>query len=112
MECFEDFTIQKHENKSYAMIAKREFNPELSALSNLVLDLVDFKDRVRPLANDLTLMDVTSKHQRTSMQELDSIRAEMLAELDLGQRYGGADLGYSSGEISEKSTINDEPAAQ
>ena len=44
------------------MIAKREFNPELSALSNLVLDLVDFKDRVRPLANDLTLMDVTSKH--------------------------------------------------
>ena len=46
------------------------------------------------------------------MQELDSIRAEMMAELDLSKRYGGADLGYSSGEISEKSTINDEPAAQ
>lgn len=109
MECFEDFTIQKHENKTYAMIAKREFNPELSALSNMVLDLVDFKDRVRPLANDLTLMDVTSKHQRTSMQELDSIRAEMMAEIDLSKRFGG-DLGYSSGEISEKSTVQDEPA--
>lgn len=68
MEVFEDYTIKKHDNKRYAMIAKREFNPELSAVSNLVLDLVDFKDRVRPLANDLALLDVTGKHQRTSMQ--------------------------------------------
>jgi hypothetical protein len=62
MEVFEDFTIQKSDSKEYAMIAKREFNPELSAFSNAVLDLVDFRDRVRPLARDLTLMDVTRKY--------------------------------------------------
>ena len=44
------------------MIEKREFNPVLSAFSNVVLDLVDFRDRVRPLARDLTLMDVTRKY--------------------------------------------------
>ena len=49
MEAFEDFTIDKTDYKSYTMIPKREFNPELSAFSNLVLDLIDFKDRVRPL---------------------------------------------------------------
>lgn len=45
------------------MIPKREFNPELSAFSNLLLDLVDFKDRVRPLAKDIALMDVANKYQ-------------------------------------------------
>lgn len=57
MEIFEDHAASKSDPTHYAMIAKREFNPELSAFSNLVLDLVDFKDRVRPLANDLTLFD-------------------------------------------------------
>ena len=41
------------------MIQKREHNPELSVFSNFVLDLADFKDRVRPLARDIALMDVT-----------------------------------------------------
>ena len=58
MEVFEDFTVDKSDKKSYALIAKREFNPELSAFSNLLLDLVDFKDRVRPMAKDITLLDV------------------------------------------------------
>lgn len=44
------------------MIKKREFNPELSGFSNLLLDLVDFKDRVRPLAKDMALMDVARKY--------------------------------------------------
>jgi hypothetical protein len=39
MEIFEDFTVDKGDDKAYAMIKKREFNPELSAFSNLVLDL-------------------------------------------------------------------------
>ena len=50
MEIFEDFTVDKADNKEYVMIEKREYNPELSVLSNMVLDLVDFKDRVRPLS--------------------------------------------------------------
>jgi hypothetical protein len=70
MEVFEDFTTQKFDPKSFATIAKREFNPELSAFSNAVLDFVDFKDRVRPLARDLTLLDVTRKYQKHSIDEL------------------------------------------
>jgi hypothetical protein len=62
MEVFEDFTIDRNDYKSYTMIPKREFNPELSAFSNLLLDFVDFKDRVRPLARDISLMDVSNKY--------------------------------------------------
>lgn len=74
-------------------------------MSNMILDLVDFKDRVRPLANDLTLMDVTRQHQRFSVDEIEREKMDMLRDLDLNRRYGAEDQGYSSGEISEKSTM-------
>jgi hypothetical protein len=61
-EVFEDFTVDNNDYKDYVMIAKREHNPELSIFSNFVLDLVDFKDRVRPLANDMALFDATRKY--------------------------------------------------
>jgi len=48
------------------MIPKREFNPEISAFSNLLLDLVDFKDRVRPLANDIARHDASVLYQKQS----------------------------------------------
>ena len=71
MEIAEDFTTVQHDNmKSYAMISKREFNPELSAFSNLLLDLVDFKDRVKPAARDLALMDVSRKYQKVNVDEI------------------------------------------
>jgi hypothetical protein len=50
MEIFEDFTVDKHDNKDFIMIKKREPNPQLSILGNMMLDLVDFKDRVKPLS--------------------------------------------------------------
>ena len=53
------------------MIAKREHNPELSLFSNLVLDLQDFKDRVRPLAKDIALMDATRKYQKHSIKDIE-----------------------------------------
>jgi hypothetical protein len=56
------------------MIAKREYNPELSLFSNLALDLVDFKDRVRPLAKDIALMDTTRQYQKHSIQSLNEER--------------------------------------
>lgn len=59
IEAFQDFTIKQSDDKAYALIPKREFNPELSAFSNLILDLVDFKDRVRPMARDISLLDAT-----------------------------------------------------
>ena len=50
MEVFKDYSIIYSDLKDYVSIPKREYNPQLSVFSNLVLDLVDFKDRVRPLA--------------------------------------------------------------
>lgn len=62
MEVFEDFTVDKGDDKAFAMIRKREFNPELSAFSNLVLDLQDFKQRVRPLARSIAKLDASKIH--------------------------------------------------
>jgi hypothetical protein len=39
MEIFKDHSILQNDNKDYVMIAKREYNPELSMFSNLALDL-------------------------------------------------------------------------
>lgn len=76
MEIFEDPTQYPADRlRQYTMIAKREFNPELSVFSNMVLDLVDFKDRVKPIANDLSLIDATFKYKRTTAEE----RAELKA---------------------------------
>ena len=75
MEIGEDFSVSKdpttmmHANgemKEYGMIPKREFNPELSAFSNLTLDLLDFKDRVRPQARDMALFDASRPYQRST----------------------------------------------
>ncbi len=66
-EIFTDFSEFKADLKDYIMIQKREHNPELSMFSNLVLDLVDFKDRVRPLARDIALMDVSRGYQKSNV---------------------------------------------
>ena len=79
--------------KAYAMIPKREFNPELSAFSNLILDMVDFKDRVKPAAKDLALLDVSRKYQKVSVDEIAKERQEFMEELKNGTK----------GEIAESS---------
>merc|ERR1712031_3771 len=72
MEIFEDFTVDKGDLKKYVMIDKREYNPELSVLSNMVLDLVDFKDRVRPLSQDIAMLEQARKYQKqNAVQMLD-----------------------------------------
>lgn len=38
-EVFKDYTQTRVDMKDFVMIAKREYNPELSMFSNLVLDL-------------------------------------------------------------------------
>jgi len=70
MECFTDYSANPSYNKRHAMIKKREFNPELSSFQNLVLDMVDFRHRVRPLANDLALMDTAARYQSYSAEEI------------------------------------------
>ena len=61
-EIFKDHTQLQHEAKEFILIPKREHNPEISAFSNLLLDFMDFKDRVRPLAKDVTLIDVVKPY--------------------------------------------------
>lgn len=84
LEIYEDFTVNRFEGKEYKLIPKREFNPELSAFSNLILDLQDFRDRVKPLARDIALHDVSRKYQKeninTLIQEQKEFYAEQLAE--------------------------------
>jgi len=64
MEIFEDFTVIKNDYKEYFMIPKREHNPQLSILGNMALDFVDFKDRVKPLAHDISRWENTTKYEK------------------------------------------------
>jgi hypothetical protein len=59
MEVFEDFTANPTDPKIHVLIQKREYNPELSVIQNMILDLQDFKDRVKPLAKDISMIDTT-----------------------------------------------------
>lgn len=67
MEIFEDFSVSKFDRKAFVTIQKREFNPELSIFQNLILDLVDFKDRVKPMAKDITLIDASTRYQKQNI---------------------------------------------
>ena len=118
MELFEDFTLNKGEELGYAMIPKREFNPELSAFSNLLLDLVDFRDRVKPMANDLARLDVSRTYQRRNADEVIADHKEMEREMKemLDELRGGESVpqgeksveeGYSSIEIAAESGAED-----
>ena len=60
IEIFEDFTVP-NQQKKLASIPKRETNPELSVFSNLALDLIDFRDRVKPMADDMAMLDKSLK---------------------------------------------------
>ena len=86
------------------MIKKREYNPELSVFSNFVLDLQDFKDRVRPMARDIALVDVSRKYQKQNMNDL--IRQNKEQEDAIKKIIAGGEEsleeGYSSKEIEEK----------
>jgi hypothetical protein len=62
MEIFEDFTLPQHDFKGYSMIPKREFDPNMSYIQNFAHDLMDFTDRVRPMANDLAKIDSLHKY--------------------------------------------------
>ena len=109
MEIFEDFSVAKVDMKDYAMIKKREFNPELSAFSNLLLDLVDFKDRVRPMARDIALMDVSRQYQKI---KVDAEARQSFDALDQNDRSAAesVDEGYSSLEIQAQSTLEEDAA--
>jgi hypothetical protein len=64
------------------MIPKREFNPNLSVVANIGLDLMDFRDRVKPVARDLALFDVANKYQRLSYKEVEETMLELGNDLE------------------------------
>jgi len=70
MEIFQDYTVDHADNKDYIMIEKREYNPELSIVSNMILDLVDFKDRVKPLSQDIAMYEKARKYQKQNVMEM------------------------------------------
>jgi len=109
MEVFEDFSVDQTDQKKYIMIKKREFNPELSAFSNLLLDLVDFRDRVRPIAKDIALLDVSKTYQKQNVNELEAAQAEFAQELRESESAEKAqesvEEGYSSKEIAAESDL-------
>lgn len=75
IDIYEDFTVPKRDGKGFVKVPKREHNPELSLFSNVALDLIDFKDRVLPLAQDAARLDGSLRYQRNSAQETkDTIR--------------------------------------
>ena len=90
------------------MIPRREFNPEISAFSNLLLDLVDFKDRVRPMANDIARHDAAYMYQKRNVDEMEQQMREFKEGLEEGTAGGAAEAapveeGYSSMEIAAES---------
>lgn len=108
MEVFEDYTISTKDNKGFAKIPKREFNPELSVFSNMVLDLVDFNDRVRPLAQDMSLLDKSHGFQRVSVSE-----AREQYELDdFSQSVKEVETTDEVPEIERDPSPEEEPAEQ
>lgn len=101
-EIFKDQSEFKADMKDFMMIQKREHNPELSMFSNLVLDLVDFKDRVRPLAKDIALMDVTRPYQKHNVAEILKERqdfADAISKIESEIEKEAIEEGYSSREL-------------
>jgi len=104
MELFEDFTTSKIDPKTYVKIPKREYNPQLSLLGNVALDLIDCKDRVRPLSNDISMVEQAKIYQKVTPAEVNLDKAEfdkLLREYRNQQKGVPIDEGYSSGELSE-----------
>merc|ERR1711893_567925 len=100
------------ENKGHILIPKREFNPEISSFSNFLLDLVDFKDRVRPMASDIARHDAAQINQRRNVNELESQLREFNEGIGDGAAQSVEEAGYSSLEIAAESGAEDAEPAQ
>lgn len=114
MEIFEDPTVDQQDFKQFYMIQKREYNPELSIFSNMVLDLVDFKDRIRPLSKDISMLESATKYQKDNVEKMQTKNAEFRQLLNEVVNDGDDRIeseGYSSVEISEPKTEAVEEAA-
>ena len=119
MEIFKDYTIDRMENKGYVLIPKREFNPEISSFSNFLLDLVDFKDRVKPMANDIARLDSAFIHQKRDVHELEAQMAEFKESIGEGSAEAAeegpqktVEEGYSSLEIAAESGAEEATEAE
>lgn len=83
------------------MIPKREYNTQLSVFSNLTLDLIDFKDRVRPMAKDISLIELSSKYQKLPAEEIVKQREQMQADVELTERLQPKSIQYSKTKTLE-----------
>lgn len=69
-ECYENyFTKNLEYDKYYVTIPKRPFDNKKSFAANFVEDLLDFNNRVRPIARHLAFKDATSKYTALPVNE-------------------------------------------
>jgi hypothetical protein len=69
-EYYENFYSKSMEyDKYYVSIPKRPYDKSQSIFSNFVSDLIDFNNRVRPIARSLAYRDASLKHQILPMNE-------------------------------------------
>ena len=72
----------------------------------MALDIVDFKDRVRPLTKDLAQLEYADKYQKQNATQMLDARAEFRSMVDDLIKDPEAalklDEGYSSMEIETK----------
>ena len=105
IEIFEDYTVAKRDNKGYATIPRREYNPELSLFANVALDLVDFKDRVIPLAKDAARLDAANDYQKQSVKD---VRKTVQQNRDAYNKYlesqGAQPIAFKQGEYQQLSS--------
>jgi hypothetical protein len=47
----------------------------------MVLDLVDFKDRVRPLSKDISMMEKTMQYQKQNAEQMLNDRAQFKRDI-------------------------------
>lgn len=108
IEIFEDHSLIQRDAKRHVKISKREPNPELSLVGNFALDFVDFKDRVRVVAKDLTLQDLAQRHQRLSAREVRDNYADLLAADRSEELASDPQEGYSSLEAPSEEAHQEE----
>ena len=69
-EYYENFYSKSMEyDKYYVSIPKRPYDKSQSIFSNFVSDLIDFNNRVRPIARSIAYRDASLKHQILPMNE-------------------------------------------
>jgi hypothetical protein len=100
-ECYSnDFTKSLEYDKYYVTIPKRPYDNKKSIVHNFMEDLVDFNNRVRPIATHLAFKDAASKFKSLPMNQI-----EHNEDIKVEERYRKI-LGFSKTSTNLLDEIN------